>query len=177
MGIEQIQGGRELLAALSALPPKLAKGLMKRAAVAAAKVVRIAVQSKAPVRTGTLKRAVVARSSARLSTLTSAGVVISVTQGKWSKKKGKRSAVKADAYYARWVEFGHKIVARGKSKKGMTGLQKYGRKQNLAMRRKSSSKFVAPQPFMAPAFASSWQDALRAFESKARADFASGKFA
>lgn len=179
MGIEAVHGWKELSEALKTLPGKVAKGAVRRATAAAAKHIRDAVKGRTPVysgsprkgrNAGTIKRAVNMKSASELNTPTQVGYVVTILKGKKFQRKGKRGG--RDAYYAGWVEGGHKVVARGKSSKsvGRTG---------ISARRRSSgvqNKQVTAQPFMKPAFEASWRGAIRAFENKARDDFASGRY-
>lgn len=187
MAIESIQGWTELNQFLNALPGRMAKGMVRRATSAASMVIRDAVKNRAPVYSGkyrrgrtagTLKRAIITKSARELNTPTQVGFIVTALRGKRFQRLGKKGSINKDAFYARFVEGGHKIVARGRSAKKYRNSFVYGRGRvtGITLRRRASTGMVAPQPFMKPAFESSWRNALRAFENKIRNDFQSGKY-
>jgi HK97 gp10 family phage protein len=67
-----------------------------------------------------------------------------------------------DPYYWRWVEFGHRIVARFAGKYTDYRVRGRGRMTGLAARRRASTRSVPPHPFLRPA-AQRLGDALGVF--------------
>lgn len=89
------------------------------------------------------------------------GVYISVSA---SRKDRKNAPVTGDPYYWRWVEGGHKIVSRSR-RVGTKG----GKARNavtLRARRRAVAGEVKPSPFLAPAFATKGDAALKVFERR-----------
>lgn len=110
----KVEGLKELLAAMKALPPAFGSkggGPIKGALFATTKMMREVARSKAPKATGRLARNVIAfrDSNPRLSGLAEA-YYVTFRRGKRGKGKHKRYNTKAgsdkDAFYGRFVEFG-----------------------------------------------------------------------
>lgn len=91
MADEMIRGGRELAAALAALPGKIEKNIMRAALAAGARVIRDEARQMVPVDQGDLRKSI------KVSTNSKGGTVT-------AKVKAGGGAV----YYARMVEYGTK---------------------------------------------------------------------
>lgn len=74
---------------------------------------------------------------------------------------------KDDPFYWKFLEFGHKTVARGvgQAKYRKLALRGRGRATNIAVRRRSPLTFVAARPFIGPAFERKRVDAVRMMET------------
>ena len=71
--------------------------------------------------------------------------MVSVRSGKGARvKRGKNAGQTLDAYYWRWVEFGHYTRGRrgGKDRKGIAAGTTF----------RSGARFVLPRPFLRPGF-------------------------
>ena len=111
----RVTGLPALKAALMAIPDKLRKRALRNALAAGARVVRDDARSRAPVlsqadalrapfRTpGTVKRAIVVRTSKQARRAGDVGVFVNVRPAK-AGQRGAKS--KADPFYWRWLEFG-----------------------------------------------------------------------
>lgn len=116
----RISGLPDLKAALRAIPEKLRKRALRNALAAGARVVRDDARSRAPVlsqadalrapfRTpGTVKRAIVVRTSKQARRAGDVGVFLNVRPAK-AGQRGAKS--KTDPFYWRWLEFGRVGVA------------------------------------------------------------------
>lgn len=115
-GYFAVTGLKEALAKLESVSVKMRRQVSRKAVTAAARVIATEARRNAPRRTGVLKRAIFGHYSTRRSRRDVVAVaLVRARSGKKEanrvNKKGKRLASR-DAYYAGWVEFGHKIVAR-----------------------------------------------------------------
>lgn len=119
----RISGLAELNQALSELPQRLARNVLRGSVAAGAAVVRQEARQRAPryegqvaaghPPPGTLKRAIYSAQARRLSSLLQQVYQIGVVSGKRAKRSGRKSGRAADAYYWRFVEFGTvKMAAR-----------------------------------------------------------------
>lgn len=141
----KVDGLDSVAFALKELGPRIARNALKSAVMAGAAPIAKDAQARAPVQTGTLRAAIYRKALGRLSNTSRQVVIVGVRQGRAARnvKRGKKTR-NLDAYYWRWVEFGHVVVPRGSS--------------NLATRRRFASKGrgqqVAARPFMRPAFES-----------------------
>ena len=131
-----ITGLRELREALLRKVPDHMQGkVLQKALAAGAKPIVEAAKALAPVKTGTLRKAIYSfrdkesRPGYEIRN-------IRPRQGKRFAKKGE------DAYYWKFVEFGHRVGKRGGGK-----LKKIGKGANAIA-------VVPPKPFMRPAFES-----------------------
>jgi HK97 gp10 family phage protein len=116
--IQNITGLKELQAALTALPERIAKNVLRGAVNAGATVVREEAKARAPVSSGpvskghpppgTLKRALYQKQIPEKSSAVLQTYFVGVRQGK-SAKKTKKGVI--DAYYARFIEFGTSKMA------------------------------------------------------------------
>ena len=115
----KVEGLRELKAALNALPQNIATNVLRGAVNAGARVIRDEAKIKAPVVTGRLKRAIYTKYIRELSDPWRAVYFVGVRRGKkyqnlkTKDRTMKDGTIKAgadrsmDAYYARFVEYGH----------------------------------------------------------------------
>jgi HK97 gp10 family phage protein len=121
------------------LPEKLYGKALQGALAKAAKPIVDAARSNAPVRTGRLRKAIYSFRD-KQSTRSRESRLISVRRGKKFQKTNR------DAYYWKFVEFGHHTRA-GKS---------------------GTAKVVPPRPFMRPAFEANKLRALQVFQDEVR---------
>lgn len=170
----RLRGFKELADALKELPQRVAVNALRASATAGAAEIRNEARRLAPVWTGpvsqghppagTLKKAIYSAYSRSRSQPHAAVAIVSVRTGKNAFKnasKGKAKANKVDAYYARWVEFGHFTA----TPKGV-GSIRARRKQAQAS---GQARWVPPRPFLRPAFASAKGAAIRAVGIKLQA--------
>ena len=122
-GSVEVQGLKELGAALRALPARAAKNTLRGATSAATATIRDEAKSRAPVYTGdvakghpppgTLKRSIVLKQIPERSGPLKQSFYVHVRTGKKYQKQGKGGNLSQDAYYWTWVEFGNSnMVAR-----------------------------------------------------------------
>lgn len=164
---------------LGALEPKLTRRVLRSALRQAGNVVRDEARMRAPVESGLLRRRIAVRVGydRKLGAM-SAQVGIFAA----SRRKNKRKAAEAP-YYARWVELGHRIVPRRRSKKeGFTqvvmtrtadgGLrptrQRITQKRARAIAASKGGR-VAPRPFLVPALTARQGDVQRVLIDAIRA--------
>jgi len=150
-GFDAIRNG------LLQLPDRLATNSLASAVNAGAAVIRDAARDKAPLYTGdvsqghpppgTLRRSIIVKAIRELSTYYSKTAFVTVRRGKKYAKQGKKGNLSQDAFYWRWVEFGHYYAPReaGSRKATMRAVRAGGRMV-------AGSFFVAAQPFMRPAY-------------------------
>lgn len=146
----------EVMASMRAIGEEVGRKVLRRVALAGARIVRQAVRADAPigdrarvrgryrVQPGTLRRAVLAKYARELSGPSQQGYVVTLRRGKREQARGR------DAYYWPWVERGHKIVPR-RGKNSAMGIR---------TRRRMASGRVPPHPFFAPAYDASAAQAL-----------------
>lgn len=163
----QLKGFAELAAKLREMPDNINRNALRSAVGAGAAAVRDETKFRAPVETGTLKRAIYIKQIREKSSLTQQTFYVGARQGQGERKVGKKG-LNRDAYYARWVEGGHKIVARFKKKYESFKLRGRGRLTGLVLRRAQSTGRVRPHRFLAPAFESKRQAAIDAMAAKLR---------
>jgi HK97 gp10 family phage protein len=111
----EVRGLRELRAKMQQVNRDLRNKGARRAIGTAAGLVKRTVVSGAPVRSGTLRRAALVNYRRKESTDTRTVYVVTFRRGKrYQPKAGKsgKLSLNRDAYYAGWVEFGHRIVPR-----------------------------------------------------------------
>jgi HK97 gp10 family phage protein len=165
----QVKGLRELQQRLATLPIEIGRKALRKSVAAGASVIRAAAKARAPISKGpvrrgngrpltppgTLKRAALIKYVKAESTDTQASYIVAFRKGKRAQKTNK------DAFYASWVEFGHKIVPRrGKS----------ARRGTLARNRRGAAASVPPHPYFRPAWESTKSQALIAIETKLAAE-------
>ena len=182
---------------LQALPNNLRRKALTKALRAAGKVVLDEAKARVPVlktatpyrRAGTVKKAIKIRVSKMDKRQGNVGVFINVKPlTKAQIGKFKASSVKAggkasgsanpnDPYYWRWLEFGHRIVARSAGQQG-GGITSYTQRlrngklksrtakwsaSSITGRRRLATGSVAARPFLKPA-ADKLEEAKRVFE-------------
>lgn len=144
----RVEGLKELRTALLKTVPAHMQGpTLQRALAAGARPIIQAAKALAPFRTGVLKRAIFSFRD-KGSTPTYEARNIRPRQGKKFQKSGR------DAFYWRFIEFGHRTGAR----KGQ-----YLAKEGRRSRGKSvaATGVVPPQPFLRPAFQAQAAAALK----------------
>ena len=169
--VVRIEGLEALKERFANLPKELGRKTIRSIAMAGAGVMRTAARQTAPQylgrprkgRTpGTLKRAAIAKRVAANSSDTQAQYVVTFRRGK---KQQTAKGGSRDAFYASWVEFGHKVVARSRKVKTLLGKRRNAR--TLQARRESVSKQVEGVHYLANAFRANGQRALKAMEKAA----------
>ncbi len=163
--IIQIKGLAELNQRLLALPQLMQTKVLRGAMLAGAKVVRDTAKANAPLGPGpkrryngnitppgVLKRSALVKFDKSNSNGTQVVYLATFRKGRKQQKANR------DAFYASWVEFGHKIVPR-KSKSG----------KGIALRRRGATGRVPPHKFLTPAFNSTQSQVLQVIENKIRA--------
>jgi len=143
-----------VLEKLAAFDTDLRERALRRAGNAAAQVFMESAKMYAPVYTGsvaeghpppgTLKRSIIVKRVEEDSGPYRERYIVTVRRGG-----------KVDAYYAEWVERGHFVKP-----KGMT---KYAHRKSRE-RGTTTAQFVAPNPFMRPAYLTAEQEAFAAAE-------------
>lgn len=179
----KVQGLAELNARLQRFPIDLQKRVIRKAVGAAAQVVKKAAIAAAPVARfpvkrgggfvtppGTLKAAGIVKFDRQDSNDQQAVYLITFRKGKKARSIGKKGVSK-DAFYASWVEWGHKFVPRFKGK--YTDYPLYGRKRRtrLAERRRSSTRRVEGKLFLTHAWEAKKDEALRVMTESIRSNF------
>lgn len=185
----EIKGMRELYETLSTkIPQGMEKALLQKAlAAGTAEIVKRAkanirgqvpedyVGPPAPYprsRTGTLKRAIYS-ARGKKSNAEQEVRIVNVRRGK---RYQNRKSGSADAYYARMVEYGHRVgvagsrlirETRAKTKKGFDRYERL-RAAGTLKGVHSMHKPVPPKPFMRPAWDSGQQAALQRITEKLR---------
>jgi HK97 gp10 family phage protein len=114
--IQTITGLKELQEALKQLPDRIAKNVLRGSVSAGAAVIRKEAQARAPLFTGkvaaghpppgTLKRSIVQKQIAELSSAVKQVFYVAVRAGKKYQKQGKKGGLSQDAFYGQMVEFG-----------------------------------------------------------------------
>ena len=159
----KVEGLKELSDALQKLPEAIAKNALRGSVNAAAAVIRDEAKRLAPVMPeampshqppGTLKRSIIVKQIPEKSSVIQQTFYVTVRQGKKYQAQGKKGNKSQDAYYAKWVEFGHFFVP---PKAAGISWKKH-RQQNQA-------KFVPAHPFLRPAFESKKEEAVQALKA------------
>jgi len=163
----EVKGLDQLLRDLKAFPAAVQKRVLKGAAATGASVLRKEAIQRAPVSTGkvedghpppgTLKKAIYQVRMNQECTPTREVFKVGVRSGKRARSVGKKGT-NLDAYYAKWVEFGH--FARVPHEMTKTA--------KAAGRMLGVAKWIPPHPFMRPAIAAKQADALRAMQEYIR---------
>ena len=157
-----VHGLKELSDAMQKLPEAIAKNVLRGSVNAAAAVIRDEAKRLAPVMAeampshqppGTLKRSLIVKQIPEKSSITQQTFYVTVRQGKKYQGQGKKGNKSQDAYYAKWVEFGHFYVP---PKAAGTSWKKH--------RAQHQTKFVPAKPFLRPAFESKKEEALQALK-------------
>lgn len=131
---------------------------IQRQASADAPSLRFPTRRRVP---GTIKRNVRIFNSKRANG--KGGVIGVYVTVKASRKDLKRAPVSGDPYYWRWVESGHKIVARFKGKYTDYRQRGRGRLTGLAQRRKEATGFVEGRAFLLGAYRAHGQKTIGLF--------------
>lgn len=117
---------------------------------------------KRPVRrrvAGTLKKNIKAINSKKANGSGGRiGVYVSV---KASRKDLKKAPITGDPYYWRWVEGGHRVVARGKRIGTRFGKARYD--TTLRERRRASRRFIAAREFLLQAYRTKGREVVGLF--------------
>lgn len=173
----EIHGLPELRAKLKQLPVEIGRAVLRKGVGAGAGVVKLGVRAHMATavhrRTGTLARAVIANYRKRDSNDTQQVYVVLIRSGKrFQQRQSKKGRVVAssDAYYARWVEAGHKIVPRSPRVAGTypNGTRLY--QTTLRFRRRLNQGRVAPHPYFVPGFEASATPAITAMTTTIAAE-------
>lgn len=156
----------DLLAELRELPDKIRERILIGAVAKGASVIKNEAVRLAPVWTGevsqghpppgTLKRAIYQARLMSECTDTREVRIISVRQGKkYQAVKTRGGISNQDAFYAKWVEYGHYARTAGMTstehRKARSGVDLY-----------TGAKWVPPSPFLRPAFATKQGEAFQA---------------
>lgn len=166
----QVTGLRELGAMLRELGPKMQTRVMKGAVATAAAVFRNEAVRLAPVYSGkigknhpppgALKKAIYMTRMVKLCNERVEVWMVNVRKGRrFQAHKSGGATNNVDAYYAKWVEYGHYT----RTPKGLA-LTKAGRRKIIASGSQlvSGAHYVVPRPFMRPAFESNKAVAVQA---------------
>lgn len=158
----QVLGMKELGDAMRELPVRLARNVLRGTVAAGAADIRNEARQRAPVYhgevskghppPGTLRRSIIIKRIPERSSQWSQMYYVTVRHGKKYSKQGKEGRLSQDAYYWKWVEFGHRYVGRYKGFFADFKTRGRGRLTGLAKRRAESASMVPPHPFMRPAF-------------------------
>ncbi|MER2537640.1 MAG: HK97-gp10 family putative phage morphogenesis protein [Azonexus sp.] len=150
--IVEIAGLSSLNDFLQQLPAKVEQNIMRSAMRKGQNVIKKAaarqLESNGSIKTGALKKSIKVSVSAR-----------------YGKIKATVKAGDSTAFYAHMVEFGH--FSRGKGQ-GLKGGFRSKKAQRAALKA-SGAKFVAPKPFMRPAFDSNSITAINTVAEAIRA--------
>lgn len=138
-----VKGLAELREALMrTIPAEMQGKVLQKALGAGTRITVAEARMRAPVKTGRMKKAIYATRDKAESKPAFESRAVLVRRGKRAQKSNR------DAYYWKFVEFGHRTGA----KKGQY-LEKNGRRSKG--RAVKATGMVAPQPFMRPAFEAS----------------------
>ena len=162
-----VRGLPELKGMFARITVEVGAKVLKRGVSSGAKIVKRAVLVAAqPLRkSGTLARSIIVKSIPEESNATQSVYYVLARKGKYLQKgqeygkadaqgKRKKRAESSDAYYAAWVERGHRNVARYKGKYTDYKIRGKGRLTGLRRRRAASTTSTKAHPFMSTGFAS-----------------------
>lgn len=174
----QVHGLAELKRKFESLPRDISKKLLRKALGASSRQAKLAAVAAAPISArpvrrgkgrvtppGTLKRSAIVFFDRKQSNDTQAVYAVTFRMGKKQQKANR------DAFYARWVEFGHRVVPRKptgafwKRKKGAVS------RFSLAGRRAAAKGEVAGRKFLTNSFAAGVHGFAATFERVARENF------
>ena len=206
MMVDRVLGITDLLSTFKRLDNQLSKNTALRMVAAAGNVIKkeakSIAQSKGLKRTGSLIRNIVIKREKQVADNT-VQYNVGVRHGRAfgnrknavkflaRNKKSGRVVVKYknDPYYWRFLEFGHKTVARNTGQTGggqtkfVTTLRN-GKKANrtrafsnasITGRRRNSTGFVQPKPFLGPALERKQVEAINAMNAQLQKDILNGK--
>jgi HK97 gp10 family phage protein len=172
----RVIGLDSLNAKFKQIPVDVARKVLRKGPGAAAQLIKRAARPFIHNRTGTLSRSLISKFLREESNDTQAVYIVTARKGKKLQKgqkvgKGIRKT-NLDAYYASWVEFGHKIVPRrgkaepfSKRKRGVVG------RGTLRARRAAATGFVAGRRFLTPALANNTNQAIEAMKTAIAREF------
>jgi len=143
----QILGLEELKRKMITLGYKISRNALKSALVAGAKEIKKEAMNLAPVKTGTMRKAIYIKKMGKPNPFKE-NVIVGVRSGKKLQRRN------LDAYYWRFIEFGHLARPKGKAR------SRSGRVSAAA----GGAKMIAAQPFVRPAFENSKVRALGRFK-------------
>jgi hypothetical protein len=168
--LRHVSGLDALRDALKKIPSVVRTQVLRKAVLSGASVVRKEMVKTAPIysgpqrkskpQPGTLRRAILNKFAKDESNETQATYIVTARKGKKERthKQGSR-----DAFYAAWVERGHKVVPRrqGKGKGGLFN-------QTLRARRAAAKTVVQGVEFMKKAYETMKDTALKAIMRRTR---------
>lgn len=171
-----VKGLPELKAEFARVSRDVGKVVLRRGASAGARVVRAAILPLVPIKSGVLARSLLTKYVRERSNDKQSFYIVTFRRGKKlqvgaiTHRKGKtfRRVLSQDAYYAPWVERGHKIVKRSRRIGTYRGKARYA--TTIASRRSGTSGRVPGKFFVKRAAASSAQGALTAMVSTMTAE-------
>lgn len=172
----RITGLEQTKYALEALAADLRRRVVRGALRAASRPLVTTAKQFAPVlkypvkrrRAGVMRKAIRVFNSKKA---TGKGGVIGVyVTVRASSKDLRKAPVTGDPYYWRWVEGGHRVVARGKRIGTRFGKARYD--TTLRERRRASMRKVAPKSFLQPAYRAKQQEVIRLFSEQVTARIA-----
>lgn len=164
--LKYVSGLDALKASFNKAPKDVQTKVLRKSVLAGAAVVKREMVKTAPIysgpqrksnpQPGTLKRSLVNKFAKDESNETQATYIVTARKGKQEQKRSR------NAFYAGWVERGHKVVARrqGKGKGGLFN-------QTLRARRAASKTVVQGVEFMKKAYESTKNFALNAIIRRA----------
>lgn len=165
----KVTGLPDFKAALRSLPEKLRKRALRNALAAGARVVRDAARLEAPAlsaenallaphrKPGTVKKAIVVRTSKRDRRAGDVGVFVNVRPAKGAARGAKS---RDDPFYWRWLEFGWNPASNRTGGRGNAG-----KKQRRALNKSTDTKIRSGFRFL-QAGANRLSDALKVFTAK-----------
>lgn len=161
-----VKGLEELKAKFAQISKDAGRKVLRPGVAAGARVVKAAavenIGADPKSRSGTLKRSAIIKFLATASNEQQVEYIVTFRRGKKFQKSGR------DAFYAAWVERGHKIVPRSKRALTLRGVLR--NRRTLKARRASAFGRVRPHPFLAPGFERSKERALKAMIDRMSAD-------
>jgi HK97 gp10 family phage protein len=170
-----VKGLPELKAKFAQIGRDVAKQALRKGGSAGAKIAKQSIKALAPRgATGTLQRAIITKFVRENSDDNQAMYIVTARQGKRLQKgaaigrKGKVRRASADAYYAKWVERGHRIVPRSARIGTKHGKAQY--RETLRARRGRAGGMVPGRFFMARGFAASKERAVSGMVAAMRAE-------
>ena len=181
----RVTGLTELQLTYKALPDKLKRGMITRGVAAMAKILvkntRLAAPLGGPYKKrgkspGTLKRSIVRVRARELQTVTQVGQLVTALKGRKYQSTGKKGR-NLDAFYAEWVDKGHRVVARSTvfiAGRANRKKQKRGR-TTVRARRTLSTQKVAGVGFFAAALEKSFGPAVNAMADVMRSELSKDK--
>lgn len=150
----KVEGLAALEQALRQLPDKIAKNALRGAVYSGAKIIRDEARIMAPRYSGrvsknhpppgTLKRSIITKHIPEQSGRERQTFFVTVRSGKRYRNQGKKGNLSQDAFYWRWVEFGHRVAPPNS--------RKNGRLRRASQPTGQSVIYVPARPFMRPAF-------------------------